>query len=137
MAEGNSKTQNDCNNAEGFEHVDIAKARNPNRKEKGSDKKNPVSDVKNKLAGLIFMCNSATKQDCFRYQVFGMPSTKMDLVQKVYLGMKLFLFDSDLKLMYGIYKAITPGGNELEQNAFRESKRSFPAQVNNYLVSFN
>lgn len=127
MAQGNNESRKERKNEEGYEvdRVDVADASNPNR----------VFHVKNKFAGLIFMCNSATKQDCFRYHVFGMPSAKMELVQKVHPGMKLFLFDSDLRLMYGIYNAASRGGNKLEQNAFRGSKKSFPAQVNNFMSS--
>ncbi|XP_052188507.1 uncharacterized protein LOC127798902 [Diospyros lotus] len=76
--------------------------------------------------GMIFMCSSKTKKDCFQYRVFGLPAGKKDMVQKVYKGMRLFLFDVDLRLMYGIYKAATPGGYNIEPKAF---KSAFPSQV--------
>uniref|UniRef100_A0A0C9S992 TSA: Wollemia nobilis Ref_Wollemi_Transcript_8439_1825 transcribed RNA sequence n=1 Tax=Wollemia nobilis TaxID=56998 RepID=A0A0C9S992_9CONI len=85
--------------------------------------------AKNDLAGLIFMCNSKTKQDCFRYHVFGLPKNQKDVVEKVSKGMKLFLYDFELRLMYGIYKAKGRGGLDLERNAFRSTERPFPAQV--------
>lgn len=76
--------------------------------------------------GMIFMCNAKTKQDCFRFKVLGLPASQKELVTKIYTGMRLFLFDVDLKLMYGIFKAVTPGGYNIEPKAFNSA---YPAQV--------
>nr|XP_043609919.1 uncharacterized protein LOC122581719 isoform X1 [Erigeron canadensis] len=90
----------------------------PSSKKKGSKRVDSM--------GMVFMCTSKTKADCFRYKVLGLPGNKKDQVAKIYKGMRLFLFDVDLRLLYGIFKAAGPGGYNLEPKAF---KADFPSQV--------
>ncbi|KAL8141421.1 hypothetical protein V2J09_007442 [Rumex salicifolius] len=89
-----------------------------------SNKHNSSNKVE--TMGMIFMCSSKTKEDCYRYKIMGLPASKKDAVLKIYKGMRLFLFDFELKLLYGIYKAAGPGGYNIEPNAF---KSNFPSQV--------
>lgn len=93
-------------------------------KPESSNKKKASNKVEG--MGMIFMCSSKTKTDCFRYKVLGLPAGKKDQVQKIYKGMRLFLFDVDLRLMYGIFKAAAPGGYNIEPKAFQSA---FPSQV--------
>ncbi|QCE14976.1 cleavage and polyadenylation specificity factor subunit 4 [Vigna unguiculata] len=83
-------------------------------------------DVQEKLSGFIFMCNGITKPECYRYRVFGLPARRKADVEKINPGTYLFLFDTDVKLLYGIYMATSTGKLEIEPLAFGHK---FPAQV--------
>ncbi|XP_019096018.1 PREDICTED: uncharacterized protein LOC104763627 isoform X2 [Camelina sativa] len=78
------------------------------------------------LPGYIFMCNARTKNDCYRYRVFGVPRGRRDVVESIKPGMKLFLYDFEKRLLYGVYEATTGGRLDIEPEAF---DMQYPAQV--------
>ncbi|XP_023635877.1 uncharacterized protein LOC111829930 [Capsella rubella] len=83
-------------------------------------------DHHEQLHGYIFMCNGRTKNDCYRYRVFGIPRARKDVVESIKPGMKLFLYDFEKRLLYGLYEATIGGRLDIEPEAF---DKKYPAQV--------
>ena len=92
----------------------------------GNRAKHKENDTGRSYSGFIFMCNGKTKPECYRNRVFGMPLAKEEVVRTIKKGTHLFLYDFDLKLLYGTYQATSDGALDLEPIAF---KGKFPAQV--------
>ncbi|RVW78000.1 hypothetical protein CK203_044875 [Vitis vinifera] len=82
--------------------------------------------MRNGFLGLYSCVMEKQNLKCYQYRVFGLPTGRKEEVAKIKVGTKLFLFDFDLKLLYGIYEASSKGQMNLEQDAFNGK---FPAQV--------
>ncbi|MQM16509.1 hypothetical protein Taro_049464 [Colocasia esculenta] len=67
------------------------------------------------VAGFIFLCSTRTKGEyCFKRHVFGLHAARLEAVERIREGAELFLFDYELKLLYGVYQAASDGGLDLE-----------------------
>lgn len=81
--------------------------------------------------GAIFMASGATKSECLRRRIFGLPSSLASFVEQVKVGMPLFLFDFETKQLHGVFQACSDGAMNIVPHAFSSSGRMFPAQVPN------
>ena len=78
--------------------------------------------------GAIFMSNSATKKECLKRKIFGLPLAMANFVKQVKSGMILFLFEYEKRELYGVFQATSDGIMNLKPQAFTSSG-NFPAQV--------
>ncbi|EEF38247.1 conserved hypothetical protein [Ricinus communis] len=86
--------------------------------------------------GAIFMSNNATKKECFRRKLLGLPSGQTHFVKQVKARMILFLFEFERRELHGVFQACTDGAINIVPNAFKSSGKQFPAQVQQLLSLF-
>ncbi|RCV38386.1 hypothetical protein SETIT_8G137800v2 [Setaria italica] len=61
------------------------------------------------LAGFIFMCSSATRPECYRHRVLGLPPGSLEAVSRIQRGAAVFLYDFNAKHLCGPYHADSDG----------------------------
>eukprot|EP00267_Zea_mays_P022859 XP_008648009.1 DCD (Development and Cell Death) domain protein isoform X4 [Zea mays] len=86
----------------------------------------------NQLGGVIFGCKHDTIEECFRKQLFGLPSVHYSYVRNVKPGMPLFLFNYSDRKLHGIFEAASPGEMYIDSYAWSNDgclRSAFPAQV--------
>ncbi|XP_039836740.1 uncharacterized protein LOC120697541 isoform X3 [Panicum virgatum] len=84
------------------------------------------------LGGVIFGCKYDTIDECFKKQLFGLPSVHYSYVRNVKPGMPLFLFNYSDRKLHGIFEAASPGQMYIDPYAWSNDgslRTTFPAQV--------
>ncbi|KAJ0975891.1 hypothetical protein J5N97_017856 [Dioscorea zingiberensis] len=81
------------------------------------------------IVGAIFMSNRATKKECMKRGLFGLPHSQASFVNKLKAGMLLFLFEHEQRKLFGVFEATSDGAMNIIPNAFRSSGTPFPAQI--------
>lgn len=79
--------------------------------------------------GAIFMSSIATKRECFKKKIMGLPLSKANFVKQVKCGMVLFLFEFERRELFGVYRASSDGAVNIAPHAFSSSGDCYPAQV--------
>lgn len=79
--------------------------------------------------GAIFMSNHATKKECFRRNLFGLPSSHGNFVKQIKAGMILFLFEYERRELYGVFQASSDAAMNIVPHAFCSTGKHCPAQV--------
>ncbi|XP_077244458.1 DCD (Development and Cell Death) domain protein isoform X2 [Tasmannia lanceolata] len=82
------------------------------------------------VEGAIFMSNRATKKECLRRKLFGLPPSQETFVKQIKTGMIMFLFEYEERKLYGVFEATSDGAMNIEPHAFRSlGGKTFPAQI--------
>ncbi|XP_023635982.1 kelch-like protein 25 isoform X1 [Capsella rubella] len=88
--------------------------------------------TKSQLGGVVFGCTKNTIKECMSKQLFGLPSNHISYVQKIDIGLPLFLFNYSDRTLHGIFEAAGSGQLNIDPYGwtFHGSERtSYPAQV--------
>ena len=83
------------------------------------------------LAGLVFICNLNTFNECLSRRLLGLPQKDWSLVQKLKRGMFVFLYNYGGRQLHGIYRASGDGALNLDTTAWSRpgGGSRFPAQL--------
>ncbi|MCW4010045.1 MAG: hypothetical protein NWF05_05440 [Candidatus Bathyarchaeota archaeon] len=77
-------------------------------------------------AAYVFVCTNKTEKACFKQKLFGTVSRYLPIVLKVKQGDKLFLYNLDSDILYGVFEAASDGAEKISPRAWGGR---YPAQV--------
>jgi DNA modification methylase len=78
------------------------------------------------IRGFVFACTQKTEKECFEKLLFGTEKTYGPIVIRVRKGDLLFLHNLDTDVLYGVFKAVSNGGFNLQPDAWNGK---YPYQV--------
>ncbi|AED90373.1 Kelch repeat type 1 [Arabidopsis suecica] len=88
--------------------------------------------TKSQLGGVVFGCTKNTIKECMSKQLFGLPSNHYPYVQKIDIGLPLFLFNYSDRTLHGIFEAAGCGQLNFDPYGWTSDgseRTSYPAQV--------
>ncbi|XP_058072074.1 uncharacterized protein LOC131221019 [Magnolia sinica] len=88
-----------------------------------------VASSNSMIEGAIFMSNRATKKECLKRKLFGLPPSQAPFVKQVKTGTILFLFEYEERKLYGVFEAASDGALNIEPRAFNSLGKPFTAQI--------
>jgi len=82
--------------------------------------------LKSEIHGQLFACTENTKAECFERLLFSTNKIYSPVAMRVKKGYFLFLFDLDADLLYGVFRATSDAGMNIQPDAW---KGKYPYQV--------
>jgi DNA modification methylase len=70
------------------------------------------------MKGFIFACTDKTEKECFDRMIFSTNKLYSDEVLQIKKGDYLFLYNIDKDVLYGIFRAVSDGGKNIEPDAW-------------------
>ncbi len=93
---------------------------------KASNEKSESGEEEKPIRGFIFACSNKTEAECFEREVLGTDNIYGPVVIRIRKGDLLFLINLDKDNLYGVFKATSDGGFNIEPLAW---KGRYPYQV--------
>lgn len=83
------------------------------------------------MAAFIFLCDLTTEQECLDRSLFGTNAgeSHREHYCRVAVGDTLFLYNLDMGQLRGPYYALTTCQHNIEPQAWKKTRRSFPWQI--------
>ncbi|KAH7422743.1 hypothetical protein KP509_12G023100 [Ceratopteris richardii] len=112
-------------------HFDMVSPSTDANKTRPSKGLSPVKDDGNTraLPGLIIMCNDQMRRSFLKHGVLGVHLQKKPCLDKVDAGTSLFLFEFEARTLWGIYRATSEVGIDINKEIFCGTETASTAQV--------